>query len=429
MSMFEQGNQAWDIAVLGGGPAGLAAAALAAKSGKSVVLLEKAPSFGGRSSSVREGGAVWNLGAHALYRGGAAERVLRSLGIWPQGGSPSPNIQWVPEQGRGDMVSTAGLLIGRTLHWSEKRRFLRFFLGLRKADPSSAAGMPWTEWIARAGLTGRAADLANALARLSIYTGDGERLDASAAIRQLQRPSVAYPDGGWQTFVDGLAAKASEVGAQCRTSASVAGVQRLEEGGGWRVRLAGGETLQARRIIAAVEPSRFLAWFEPWLPSGYFTALKKLQPVFVSALDLHLRRLPRPKNAFALGFDRPLYFSAHSRWARLCDRADHAVVHVMRYGGERDGESGFGREELETFLDRVQPGWRDEVVRARYLPHITVMHGLPSVELKGTKGRPPVDTGLEGVYAAGDWAGAEGLLLDASLHSAGEAAALAVRSC
>ncbi|MBW5447468.1 FAD-dependent oxidoreductase [Cohnella sp. CFH 77786] len=429
MEKKDSAGRMWDVAVIGGGPAGLAAAAFAARAGKSVVLFEKAAGFGGRSASVIESGAVLNLGAHALYRGGSAQHVLEQLGVETPGKGPGPNIHWVPGEGRGDIVSTAGLLLGRALTWAEKRRFLRFFLGLRRIDPKKAEGMGWTSWLAENGLTGRAAAVAEAMARVSSYAGDVDRIDAGTVLRQLQKPGVIYPDGGWQTFVDGLAVKAALAGAECRTSASVAGVDCPEGigGAGWIVRLADGEAVRTRTIIAAVEPLRVAGWFEPWLSADYARSLRELEPVYVSSLDLHLRRLPDPGRPFALGLDQPLYFSAHSQWARLCDHPEHAVVHAMRYDGGKKGDPSASRAELEAFLDRLQPGWRDVVERVRFLPHVVVTYGMPSYGRKGAAGRPAIDTGAGGVYVAGDWAGTEDMLLDAALHSAREAARLAVQ--
>ena len=40
-------------------------------------------------------------------------------------------------------------------------------------------------------------------------------------------------------------------------------------------------------------------------------------PVRASCLDVGLVRLPRPENRFALGVDRPHYFSVHSATAAL----------------------------------------------------------------------------------------------------------------
>src|SRR5262245_56942958 len=77
--------------VVGGGLAGLAAATLLARGGRTVTLYERSRTLGGRALTQEERGFHLNLGPHALYRGGAARRVLRGLGIDPKGGVPAPS--------------------------------------------------------------------------------------------------------------------------------------------------------------------------------------------------------------------------------------------------------------------------------------------------------------------------------------------------
>src|SRR5262245_43427139 len=81
----------FDVAVIGGGIAGLAAATYAARAGRRVALFEKAPGLGGRGVTHEEAGFHFNLGPHALYRGGAAAAVLRELGVRVAGRSPAPS--------------------------------------------------------------------------------------------------------------------------------------------------------------------------------------------------------------------------------------------------------------------------------------------------------------------------------------------------
>ena len=57
-----RGTERFDAAVVGGGPAGLAAAALIARVGRSVVLVEASDALGGRGRSLELGGAPVNLG-------------------------------------------------------------------------------------------------------------------------------------------------------------------------------------------------------------------------------------------------------------------------------------------------------------------------------------------------------------------------------
>ena len=58
--------------VVGGGVAGLTAAAYLARGGRSVKVLEKASTLGGRASTDHAAGFSLNRGAHALYTGRAA---------------------------------------------------------------------------------------------------------------------------------------------------------------------------------------------------------------------------------------------------------------------------------------------------------------------------------------------------------------------
>jgi phytoene dehydrogenase-like protein len=70
-----------DVAVVGGGLAGLTAAALLAQNGQRVVVLERGEALGGRAITHVKDGFHLNLGPHAWYTGGPGTRVLASLGI------------------------------------------------------------------------------------------------------------------------------------------------------------------------------------------------------------------------------------------------------------------------------------------------------------------------------------------------------------
>jgi phytoene dehydrogenase-like protein len=90
-------GSAVDAVVVGGGIAGLTAAALIAQKGRRVTLLERSHHLGGRAMTHVEQGFHLNYGPHAWYVGGGGTDVLRSLGIVSQGArhdrpvhSPSP---------------------------------------------------------------------------------------------------------------------------------------------------------------------------------------------------------------------------------------------------------------------------------------------------------------------------------------------------
>lgn len=82
----------FDVAIICGGISGTVAAIELAQAGKSVVLFEKSSQLGGRAISVKKKGANFNLGGHAIVKGGSAEEVFQDLGVIIEGGSPSANI-------------------------------------------------------------------------------------------------------------------------------------------------------------------------------------------------------------------------------------------------------------------------------------------------------------------------------------------------
>jgi len=142
-----------------------------------------------------------------------------------------------------------------------------------------------------------------------------------------------------------------------------------------------------------------------------------------------LSRLPRPRATFALGIDQPLYLSVHSAVAKLAP-AGGATIHVAKYlDPDVSPDAKFDERQLEGVLDLIQPGWREAVVDRRFLPSMTVYHALVTAAQGGTAGRPgPAVPNVANLYVVGDWVGPQGLLADASLASAKQAARLIARA-
>ncbi|MCZ7537325.1 MAG: NAD(P)-binding protein [Acidimicrobiia bacterium] len=77
----------WDVIVIGGGLAGLTAAATARQAGASTLVLEAAQP-GGRARSTERDGFLFNRGGHAFYLGGEGAEILAELGVEPRGARP-----------------------------------------------------------------------------------------------------------------------------------------------------------------------------------------------------------------------------------------------------------------------------------------------------------------------------------------------------
>jgi phytoene dehydrogenase-like protein len=407
------------VVVIGGGLSGLAAALSLSRSGAAVTVLEKSAAVGGRARSHTAGGFVFNLGPHALYDG-PARAFLRELGV-PLSGRRAPGGHLVRE-GRRHTLPTGPLSLLTTgmVGLGGRLEAARFLNGLPQLDPAAFASLTVRRWLEQQVRHSDVREMLEAFVRLATYSNAPQRQSAEAALSQFRLGSqgVIYLDGGWQSLVDGLLARVREAGVDLRARAAVAGVEAHPA---LRVRLADGTSLPAEAVLVAADPataSRLLPRSEV-----LSRAAARAVPVRAACLDLALRRLPRPDTTFALGVDRPLYFSVHSASARLAPEGG-ALVHAAMY--LPDGPPAAPEEverELEVFVRDLQPGFESEVVVRRFLPELVVAGALVTAEEGGFRGRPDVAVAeAPGVFVAGDWVGPEGLLADASLASARRAA-------
>ncbi len=416
-----------DVAVVGGGLGGLAAATYAARGGRSVVLCEKASALGGRAATTAVGDFRFNLGPHALYAGGHGSAVLRELGVAFRGGKPSASGGFAVARGAKHALPGGflSLLTTGLFGLPAKLETARLLAGFGRIDARPLGRVPMSEWSDANVRHPDVRQLVAALVRVATYSHDPERLSAGAAIAQVQpalSSGVLYLDGGWQTLVDGLRAAAEAAGVHIVTSGRAATVER--DGSAWRVRLADGMAIGASAAVVAAGPDAAGALLGGAEQMTVRRWAEAAIPVKAACLDLALSRLPQARATFALGIDRPLYLSVHSAFAALGPQGN-AVIHVAKYLGRAESDPKADERELEALMDLVQPGWRAVVLQRRFLPDMLVAHALPAAVSGGCEGRPgPAVPGADDLYVVGDWVGPDGLLADATLSSAKRAATL-----
>lgn len=415
---------ATDVVVIGGGLAGLVAAARAAEGNAKVTLLERAGALGGRAASQEQAGCMLNQGPHALYVAGAAARTLRELGVTWTGGAPHSPYFFVESEGALHPMptSTLGLLRTSLLGFTDKLALARALSGM--SDDHALDDVAASAWIARV-VSGRARHFLSALVRVSTYAADLDLLSAGAAMRQLRlanKKGVLYVDGGWQRLCSGLERRVRERGVTIVTGANV---QRLSrEADMWKVSADGADDLFAHAAVLAVAPRVAHALVAD--SDALRRAANECVPIHAACLDVALSQLPNPRHHFTLGLDSADYLSLHSAFAKLGPDGA-AVFHVARYlrGDEGKGDdAGRVRRELEALLERAQPGWQQFTTHVRFLPRMVVSNALPLARTWGRRA-PVAVADAPQLFCAGDWVGDTGMLADAAASSASTAGMLA----
>ncbi|MFK7695130.1 phytoene desaturase family protein [Paenibacillus sp. HJGM_3] len=407
----------YDVIVIGGGLTGLTAAVYMARAGKSVLVLEKERQLGGMARTVKLNGALFNLGPHAMYEGGAALRILRELDCLPEGGYAS----------KGSLIGlwNGGLVsVPNDLSAEENEEWRKLMGGLSGIDTESIRSVSLREWAEEHIRHDRVRLFFHAMCRQWSYSDAMSELSAGYVIEQgrLAGNGVRYVEGGWQTVVDDLRRESLMAGADLVTGVKADRVL-LTDGRVRGLALTDGTEIETTSVIVSAGPDEAFRL----VPEAGRTTLGRwrsaCRPLYAACLDVALRNLPFPERVFALGLDEPLYYSIHSGAVRLSDDGAH-VLHVMQYNNHDSGRNAVEDERrLKRVLDLLQPGWEHDVVAMRYSPNVLVAHDSRTIYHDGAG--PASDCAVpevRGLLVVGDWVGEEGRLADAAMASAKRAA-------
>jgi phytoene dehydrogenase-like protein len=392
-----------------------------------VTVLERSSRIGGRAASDTSNGFVFNRGVHALYRGGAATRVLDELGVEYSGGSPGSAFALA--QGRLHPIPTSLPLLLRTglLGPLDKIEIARLFRSLPQLRAADFARVSVQDWLGQHLHSGRVRRLLSALARTFLYSPALEIASAEVFIERVQlalgRP-VLYIDGGWQTIVEGLRSVAEAGGAAVRTTAGVEEIG-ISAAAGVVLKLSNGETLRTRAVVLAAAPREVTRLLGERLSPGYRASLDATVPAQVACLDVALNGASSSRYPAIQDIDSPRFLATQSSYARISPAGSTALQMVKQLQSDVPTDPIEDQRDLEGLIGLAQPGWQRRVVDRVFLPRMEASTMLPTAAGGGLAGRPAhAVPGIEHCYLAGDWIGPEGYLLDASLASARRVAEL-----
>ncbi|MDQ4078816.1 MAG: hypothetical protein M3220_21560, partial [Chloroflexota bacterium] len=189
------------------------------------------------------------------------------------------------------------------------------------------------------------------------------------------------------------------------------------------VRLRDGTRIPAPTVVLAVAPRQARRLVDEEAYPALGKIVDSITPMQIACLDVALRHLPVPRYPIVQDLDRPRFMSTQSLYSRVAPEGGALIYTFKQLDPSHPTGPQQDEHELEELLDKVQPGWRDVLVKRVYLPRIEAVGLLPTAHSGGLAGRPTAEAArLPGLYLAGDWVGPEGFLSDASFASARAAA-------
>jgi hypothetical protein len=339
--------------------------------------------------------------------------VLHDLGVRPEGARPPLGAYRIEIDGELHAFpgTPATFLRSTALGGRAKAQLVRFFATLPLVKAARLGGQSTEDWLRGLDLRPDAERILRVLLRTATYCVDFGALSADAAVSQLQlavTPGVLYLHDGWGPMVAGLVRQVEVVQHKALRIEPVPNR--------FLVHTDAGQLTASSVVIAVGGPEatdRLLPEPPPWPELA--------ASVTAACLDVGVRGIPSP--GYVMGTTAHVYATTQGPPARQAPPGD-AVLAVGKYTA---GAADEDRQLLDRYL-RLAGAVPDDIVVQRFLPRMTVTGPPPTPATGGYDGRPREDaTGIEGLYIAGDWVGARGLLADASLAS-GQAAGLLART-
>lgn len=413
----------WDVVIVGGGLAGYVAANYLAKTGMSILIIEKDKKVGGRARTDKINHEFFNLGPHALYRKGKAVPILQELGIELYGKSPKLNGILMDDMVEYTAPFTPlGVFTTRFLSWKERMEWLKILSKIKSLKIEKLPEQTFQQWVQQIANSKNVQALLHILGRLATYCHAPEKVSASVIVAHLRTvmEGVLYIDKGWQTIIDQLHNKAIISGVQIESGINVKEI-RLIENGYAQLSLSNEEELTCKYVLCTTGPRELTKMLGENITQTQRDFFTGLSPIKGAALDIALTQLPKPNRLFVMEITEPFYYSVHSNSAILSENENTIVLHVFKYLHPDDNIDGKElKNELEQFLEKIQPGWQKHKISSRFMPTITVNQRLPQIgdEQKLHRSKSEVS----GLYLAGDWVSSHSILSEGAVSSAKQAA-------
>jgi 15-cis-phytoene desaturase len=420
-----------DVIIVGGGLAGLSAAARLAKEGKSVTLLERGQ-IGGRAVTLKLKDFSFNFGAHAIY--GRDTSILQNLEK-----ELDIKINWKdfnPNKAKYDIgneltdvpANIKGLFRTKILKSMDK---LQFTFNIFKTMISVEKGKEHVsikKWMDDRHISEDVKKMMLTLASSNFFTSEPEKIPSTVYFNYYRKlfktnKPVAYVGGGWQSLINQFVNVIEENGGEIVTKQKVDQVE-VEDDRVISV-TSKGQTYFAKEFIFAIPPKELKKIFAETSASHYMEHYAQYDPSYVFVYDIALKERIEVPYTYIYNQEEKMFITDISYYDETCVPEGGQLLQAIAYMKPGDIGNKMTSEaiqsKIEKMYDKHFKGWRELLV----VPRISkrAMAQEISWNMKQLP-MPVVMPNLRNTYFSGDWCEGEGQLSELSFTSAYKATSL-----
>ncbi len=403
------------VAIIGGGVAGLTAAydltRPAAQGRFAVTLFEGAPYLGGLAAGFK-GRPEWEWPLehyyhHLFLSDRAMLGLLDEIGFAHALKSYRPNTA-IHTQGKNYPLDSVTRVLRFPLIPFVDRVRMGMVIGYLRYHP----GKPWRdfdkiladEWL-RAKMGNKAYEAAWEFQLQGKFGEYYKQVNLAWFWARVyaRTPRLAYFDGGFQAFVDHLAGRVRQQGAQIRTGAAVEAI-RPRPGGGYDV-VTGGQARPFDRVLSTTSPE-LMQRLAPDLPAAYLGQLGRLNSMGAVVLTVALdRKLTADQYWISLPKREGIPFLALVEHTNMIDPAHYGGDHLLYLGDYLPPDHRYFDLSAEELLDefvphlvKFNPAFRREWVTGAWVHSAKYAQPVPPAGYLAMI--PDLRTPLPGLYFA-----------------------------
>lgn len=415
----------FDVVIVGGGLAGLSAAAFLAHKGKKIAVLERGV-LGGRAVTLPIKGFHFNFGAHAIY--GRDHSILRyfekelGLSIDWRDFQPSKAKYDIGDEVTDVPANIQGLFRTKVLAGLDKLSFtfniLKTMLKLETGHPHLSI----SKWLEKKEVADDVREMMLTLASSNFFTKEPEAIPSDVFFRYYSRlfltnKPVAYIGGGWQALIQELVRVIEQHNGAIFTKTKIDGL--AFDGDRVTSVQAGEETFTADRFIMCIPPKELQKIVQDSSIAGFVQQYASYDPTYVMVYDIGLKTRIESPYTYIYDKQNNLFITDISYYDTSCTPPGGQLLQATAYlrqedMGNKDVLESY-KQKIEQLYDKHFPGWREELVVPRMSQRAVVQ------EIKWTmhqQAMPVFFPEYRNLFFAGDWCQGQGQLSELSFSSA-----------